>query len=59
MGNSCCSRHESDELPKPPVRQPSDGDVKVKTVENLSSIQQPDGIELHQTVDIPVSKKIL
>ena len=59
MGSSC-SRCEFgadvDELPKPPVRQPSDGEVKVKLVDNLSSVRPPDGTEHEQeAIHVPVS----
>ena len=58
MGSSC-SRGESDnELPKLPVRKPSDGDVKVKRVEYLSSIRLPDETEHHVAVHEKVEEAV-
>lgn len=57
MGNSCCGRGSNgDELPKPPVRQPSDGDVKFKLVQELGGVRPPDETEHGgETVHVPVS----
>ena len=58
MGSSCsrCGCCD-DELPKPPVRQPSDTEAKVKFVENLGSVQRPDDTEHEQeAIHVPVSK---
>lgn len=61
MGSSCsrCD-FDNDELPKPPVRQPSDTEAKVKFVENLDSVQQPVGTEHEQeAIHVPVSERAM
>ena len=55
MGNSCSrSRRDSTDLPKAPVRKPSDGDAKVKVVDDLDRIQTPVGVENGHAVQEPI-----
>ena len=53
MGN-CLKRRDSSELPKPPVRQLSNGEAKVKIVQDVASIHPPTATEQDQSVCDPI-----
>lgn len=61
MGNSF-SRRGSVNMPKAPVRQPSDGEVKVKAVDNLGTVppsaEATDQAAVHDIEPVNVSTSI-
>ena len=58
MGN-CLKRRDASELPKPPVRHPSDGEAKVKIVDDISSLRPPDDAFLPDQPVQPVPEPVL